>query len=221
LGSAIDPAPSASGPELAPESAAPVKHKRYIRNYLVDRKLQLRYIGVVSLLSAAICTLLGYLIFSQQRSASQMIIDSMKAADWIPPEVQAETIQHLHSSDLTGIAVMAGVCVGLIMVLSMFLTVMTHKVAGPLFKISMYFDQIKEGKLPKLQDLRKGDEFQDFFKKFKRMTETLRDKTESDLRAYTAFVGACESAGVPAAGELGHGIDELKKLKKDREAALK
>jgi methyl-accepting chemotaxis protein len=199
---------------------APVKHRRYIKNYIIDKDLQLRYIGAVTLISAAISSLLGYLIWIQRSEASQTIIQSVNATDWVDPGLRSEIISQLHGSDIFVVLRMAGVCVGLIVVLSMFLIVMTHKVAGPLYKIGMHFDQIKDGKLPVMRDLRRGDEFQDFFKKFKGMIETLRVRTQADVEALDTFLRACDAAGASGQGELGHGLDELKKLKKEKESSL-
>ena len=42
---------------------------------------------------------------------------------------------------------MVGVGVGLVVILSAYLVIMTHKVAGPLYKVSMYFDRMAEGRL--------------------------------------------------------------------------
>ena len=42
---------------------------------------------------------------------------------------------------------MVGVGVGLVVILSLYLLIMTHKVAGPLYKVSLYFDQMAEGRL--------------------------------------------------------------------------
>jgi hypothetical protein len=200
--------------------AAPVKHRRYMKNYIIDKRLQLRYIGIVTLISAAISSILGYLIWIQRSEASQTIIRGVNSAEWVDPDLRNEIINTLQGSDIFVILRMAGVCVGLIVVLSMFLIVMTHKVAGPLYKFSMHFDQIKDGKLPIMYDLRKGDEFQDFFKKLKGMVETLRGRAQSDVAAYDTFLRACDAAGASGQGELGHGLDELRKLKKEKETSL-
>jgi methyl-accepting chemotaxis protein len=196
------------------------KHRRFLRNYLLDSKLQLRYIGFVTLLSLVICAVLGSFIWYQRSYATQIIVDTLNSADWIEPGLKEQIAGTLEGSDLTMIFKMAGVCIGLIVILSVFLVVMTHKVAGPLYKVGLYFEKIKEGKLPEIRDLRKGDEFQEFFRHFKKMCETMRERAESDVAVYQRFLAAVEKAKVPMDGDLGHSIDELGKAAKGKEDAL-
>jgi hypothetical protein len=58
---------------------------------------------------------------------------------------------------------------------------MTHKVAGPLYKVSLYFDKMGEGRLGNVWGLRKGDMLQDFFGNFKEMHEAVRTRAQSDV----------------------------------------
>ena len=76
---------------------------------------------------------------------------------------------------------MVGVGIGLVVILSVYLVVMTHKVAGPLFKVSMYFDRMAEGRIGNVTALRRGDMLQDFFGNFREMHESVRTRLQSDL----------------------------------------
>jgi hypothetical protein len=204
----------------APLSLAPVKHRRHLRNYIVDSRLQLRYIGVVSLLSAAISTLLGWIIWSQRSQASRTIIRSLEAVDWLGPEQKADIVQHLTGSDLTVLLRMGLVCGGLIVILSLCLVVMTHKVAGPLYVIGNYFDALAAGRLPLVHNLRRGDEFQSFHKKFKDMCNALRVRAEQDIEIAGAFLRACKAANVDESGAVGHGLEDLRRRVREKEASL-
>ena len=53
------------------------KHGRKISNYLIDKKLQLRYVVFVSALSAVICGTLGYLIWQQADVATNIIREQL------------------------------------------------------------------------------------------------------------------------------------------------
>jgi hypothetical protein len=97
---------------------------------------------------------------------------------------------------------------------------MTHKVAGPLYKMGLYFDKIRDGHLPKVEDLRRGDQLRDVFSHFQEMVEAVRVRAQKDVTVYGDFLSACDAAGVPAAGEVGHRLDELRALKKSRESAI-
>ena len=216
-----NPVAAAPPPEAAPLSPLPAKHRRYLRHYIIDKRLQLRYIAIVSLLSAAISTLLGWLIWSQRAQASQTIRNSLlQAGDFIGPTQQAEILQHLTGSDTTVLVRMGLVCGALIIVLSAVLLVMTHKVAGPLYVIGNYFDKLASGRLPLVHNLRRGDEFKTFHKKFKDMCNALRVRAEEDAEIYGLFLAACAQAKVDESGALGHGLEEMRRSKKEKEESL-
>lgn len=198
----------------------PAKHKRYLKNYILNSSLQLRYIGAVSLISAAICALLGWIIFSQRSQASRTIIKSLETADFLGPDQKAEIVQHLTQSDTSVLLNMTLVCAGLILVLSVFLVVMTHKVAGPLHVIGLYLDKLAAGRLPLVHNLRQGDELQSFHKKFKDMCNSLRSAAENDITACEGLVAACKAAHVDESGALGHALEDLRKMAREKEAAL-
>jgi methyl-accepting chemotaxis protein len=196
------------------------RYKRHLRNYIIDKRLQLRYIGVVTLLSAAISALLGWLIWGQRSQASRTIVRSLETADFLGADQKAEIVQHLASSDLTVVLRMGLVCAGLIVVLSLFLVVMTHKAAGPLFVIGGYFDRLAAGALPLVHNLRRGDEFKVFHKKFKDMCNALRHRAEEEIDVVEGFLQACAAARVDESGAMGHALEDLRKMKREKESAL-
>jgi hypothetical protein len=112
------------------------------------------------------------------------------------------------------------VCGGLIIVLSGVLLVMTHKAAGPLYVIGSYFDTLASGRLPLVKNLRRGDEFKTFHKKFRDMCNALRGRAEQDAELYSAFLAACTAAGVDESGAVGHSLDELRKQRREKEESL-
>jgi len=54
----------------APASPRP-RYKRKLSNYLLDKKLQLRYVLIVTVLSGVIAGALGFMIYQQRREAMQ------------------------------------------------------------------------------------------------------------------------------------------------------
>ena len=76
---------------------------------------------------------------------------------------------------------MVGVGIGLVVILSLYLLIMTHKVAGPLFKVSMYFDRMAVGRLGVVTALRQGDMLQDFYLNFQEMHDSVRERSKQDL----------------------------------------
>ncbi|MCH2108578.1 MAG: HAMP domain-containing protein [Polyangiaceae bacterium] len=60
----------------------------------------------------------------------------------------------------------------------------THKVAGPVFKMRRHLLEVTAGKLEVPWALRKGDELVDFFETFRAMVAALRNRRQEELVAF-------------------------------------
>ena len=174
------------GGDVPKGSGGPTRspYKRKLSNFMLDKKLQLRYVLLVTLLSAVIAGSLGYLIYHQRHSASASIESDLAALtqnDSSLAEFQSQVAENMASDDRALVYKMIGVGFGLVIILSAYLVIMTHKVAGPLFKISMYFDRMAEGRLGNVTALRRGDMLQDFFGNFREMHEAVRTRLQGDV----------------------------------------
>jgi len=205
-----DPTAATGLPSPVPRS----RHQRKLSNYLLDKNLQLRYILLVTLLSALISGALGYMIYDQRRTASESIerdLQALTQADASRQEFEDHVAGVLAADDQALIYKMIAVGFGLVIILSAYLVIMTHKVAGPLFKVSSYFDQMADGRLGTVTPLRRGDMLQDFFSDFKAMHESLRARAQADVaameHALSALRGAEASSG--ARGKLDDALAAL------------
>ena len=79
----------------------------------------------------------------------------------------------------------------LAVVLSVYGIILTHKVAGPLYKVTTYLDRIRDGRLGVVYNLRKGDELVEFFEHFKKAHDKLREQTEDDIRLIDRAIESC------------------------------
>lgn len=189
-----------SDPTVAtvPPSGAPrPRYKRKLSNYLLDKKLQLRYVLLVTVLSGVIAGALGYLIYQQKRAASESIEKDLAALTMLDDsqeDFQEHVASGLASEDRALVYKMIGVGVGLVVILSLYLLVMTHKVAGPLYKVSMYFDRMAAGRLGVVTPLRQGDMLQDFYANFKEMHEAVRARASADADALELAVARLREA---------------------------
>jgi hypothetical protein len=110
------------------------------------------------------------------------------------------------------------VLTGLLLVL--FLAVygikMTHKVAGPLFKVGLYLNKMRQGRFDKVYNLRKGDQLVDFYEHFKHAHAGVVQMEKDDIERIKAVIAAAESAG---AGEHAT-IVELREVVARKEKSL-
>ena len=93
---------------------------------------------------------------------------------------------------------------------------MTHKVAGPLFKISLYLAKMKDGRLDKVYNLRKGDQLVDFYDHFKAAHAGVVKLEQDDITQIKSLIAAAEASG---AGEH-EAVAELKTLLQRKEKSL-
>jgi hypothetical protein len=73
---------------------------------------------------------------------------------------------------------------------------MTHRVAGPMFKVSLYFAKMRDGRLDKVYSLRKGDELVEFYEHFKAAHAGVVNLEREDIERIRELVAAAETAGV-------------------------
>src|SRR5262245_31258973 len=123
--------------ETAFESAPPTgRHQRRLRNYLLNRHLQLRFTLIMVAISGLLTGSLGWVIMSKAHEASRVV--EVRAMDPTDEMAQQLAAQFAHN-DKVMMAVLIAFGLLLCLVLSAYSIVLTHKVAGPLFKLTNYF----------------------------------------------------------------------------------
>jgi hypothetical protein len=196
----------ADAPSVNP---APKKHQRQLRNYLLNQRYQLRFTLTIVGISLALTAGLGYFVMYKAHEASRVV--KVRALD-PTDELAQELVRQFARNDAVLMMVLVAFAIVMALVLAGYGIVLTHKVAGPLFKVTIYLDKIRDGKLGTIYNLRKGDELVDFFEHFKAAHDALRQRTESDI----ALLARAIEAAAP--GPL---ADELRAAKARKEESLK
>lgn len=196
-------------------------HKRRLRNLLLDARLQLHYVLWVTAISAAIALGLGLIIHQQSAYASDQILAGLGAAgmDWLDPQTREEVRQQLGQSDRSLVSTMLGIGIVLAFGLMAILLIMTHRIAGPLYRIARTLRELEGGRLPKPGSLRRGDHFRQLFASLCTVQQALRARAEKDVAAAEAVIEACERAGRRSAA-LDAALVELRELVVSRRASL-
>ena len=97
---------------------------------------------------------------------------------------------------------------------------MTHRVAGPLHKVSLYFAKLREGSYGDVHNLRKGDQLQKFYTRFRAAHDGLRRAEVEDLTQLRALLDAARRADAAAASpEVAAALRELELVVARKEAA--
>jgi hypothetical protein len=192
--------------------------QRKFRNYLLNKSLQLRYVLLVTAVSALISASLGFVIWREERMATRSNVAAFDAGVIRDQEVRAEIVADQTSHDTNVLALMAITGAGLMAVLTLYLVVMTHKVAGPLYKVGLTFDLMAQGRLGRVTPLRKGDMLVDFYEHFRGVHDAVRKRHQEQNAAVGRFLSACDAAGVSPA--LGAALEELRDHHRERTDSL-
>ncbi len=97
---------------------------------------------------------------------------------------------------------------------------MTHKVAGPLYKVTLYFDKMKGGKFDTVYNLRKGDQLVSFYDHFKEAHAGMKQVENSDTDLLRELITAADAAGVAdKSPDIAATLDELRAVLKRKEEA--
>lgn len=198
------------------------RHQRKIANYLIDKRLQLRYVLAVLVVSLLISGTLGYLIYQQEHRATADLVAGLSDLTDDDPglaDFQRETAADIAHRDRNLVLQMVGVGLGLAVIVGGYLVLMTHKVAGPLHKIGNYMHDMASGRMRTIMPLRKGDMLQDFYLQFRDMHHTVRERLKGDADAMARFAAACEGADVSP--QTKDELDELRRHAEQRQAAFR
>jgi len=175
----------------------PYTHRRQIRNYLLDRKVQLTVAAVMVVITSLLTAGLGMAWYAEVRNASAVI--QVNAISALGPDTASGLAAELATNDLKRLLVLVAFGIALAFLVVGYGIVMTHKIAGPLFKMKRYLGEIAEGRLDQLAGLRKGDQLQDFFTALDNMHAALRTRAEADLALLEKIVAAIDKGeDVPA-----------------------
>ena len=169
------------------------KSQRKMRNYLLDLRYQLKFTLTMVGVACALTTALGWVIMSKAHEASRVV--QVRALD-PTDDLAQQLVQQMARNDRLMIFVLIGFGFLLSAVLTVYGIIITHKVAGPLFKVTLYLDKIRDGKLGQVYNLRKGDELVEFFEHFKAAHDSLRKEKQDDIELLGRLEGVVPDAAL-------------------------
>lgn len=135
-------------------------------------------------------------------------------AHWTCELRQAATFDRLERGRMRILWAMIATGVMLVLGLAIYGIKMTHRVAGPLFKVSLYLSKMRAGRFDKVYNLRKGDQLVDFYDHFKHAHGGIVQMQRDDIARIAAVVSAAEAAGAgahPAVAELREMLERKEK----------
>ena len=175
------------------------KKQRKVRNYLLDRRFQLKYTGMVLFVTVAVAGVLGYVAYDFSKGQTESFTAQLAAQPDLDPDTARDLEQFAKQEDRkVRNAILAGV---LLMTLALGLTgiIVTHRVVGPAYRMKRLFKHVGEGHLEVTTGIRKGDELQELYHSFAEMIESLREQRAEDIERLEDTLIKMEAAGVQSA----------------------
>ncbi|WP_428264890.1 hypothetical protein [Haliangium sp.] len=127
---------------------------------------------------------------------------------------QIAKITSLHAGYRLILGLLVGACGLLIVGLTFWGIKMTHRIAGPLHKVGLYFAKMQDGRYDEVYNLRKGDQLVEFYEHFKAAHAGLQTMQRYDIEVLRGLIEAAEAA------ELGERSPELAEALDDMRATL-
>jgi hypothetical protein len=192
-------------------------YKRKVRNYLLDAGLQLRYTATIVVVAIFLTAGLGFKMYQATREISKIILYTGLADPTTAQELQTQ----FANSDRVVLWGIVGFGLVLVLSISAVGILITHKVVGPLYKISSLFGRVRDNHLGAAPaGLRKGDELQEFYSSFREMHQAIRDRTVDDVRVLGSIVSVMETSVEARAPSVQRALDEIRQLRKRKEESL-
>ncbi|MDB4988550.1 MAG: hypothetical protein JWN04_3728 [Myxococcaceae bacterium] len=174
-------AEDAMGVEARSVRPLPGAPKRQLRNYLLDRRFQLKYTGMVVGVTMVVASILGALAYHESKGQTEALQIQLATQPDLDPGVSAQLEAFGVDRDRE---ILIGIILGvaaLTIALGLTGIVVTHKMVGPAYKMRMLLTTVAKGHLRVDGGLRKGDELKEVFNAFNEMVQQLRSRRESDI----------------------------------------
>ncbi len=142
------------------------KHKRHLKNFLINPRYQLRYIIWLTTTGLFLVLINGIIAYSYIKENYITLVDLSPMTDEAKSQMYTELHHLILALSLTSIL--------FLVIVSLLGIVLSHRTAGPLYHFKRVFDEVKKGKVHQRVRLRPGDEFQDVAKSFNDMMESLK-----------------------------------------------
>jgi len=178
---------TADSEATAPSPAA--FHKRRMKNYLINTRLQLRFASWLLAVAAMISIVLGWVLWKSYAETSRVVA-------LMDPDVADSLASAFASEDRERMVWLAAALAIVLVCLLGFAVVLTHRIAGPAFVIARTCRQVGEGNFERPRPLRERDMLVELADDVIQMVDAIREREEQERGRIAAAIA---SLGAPAA----------------------
>ena len=167
-------------PEHQTEKTLPRPQKRQLKNFLIDRGFQLSWVFRVSVVALLIVGVMGYFLYNTLVQSIDLVIIG-QSSSVMDEHAHQKLVAGGEATKAVTLYVLVSSAVLLVALLSIMTIVVTHKVAGPMYKIRRLLRSIDDGNFLLRERLRKGEEMQQVFSELENTLAKLRDARRQDV----------------------------------------
>lgn len=158
------------------------------RKYLINNSFQVKYIAYIVLASTLISGILGWFIYNEARKNSEIL------------EIQAiainpDLVEGLSKEDNKVLMAVAAFVLFQALGILIFALMLTHRIAGPLFRVELYLKALADLKVVPVRSFRKSDEFKYLADQMTNVNDALRTSAQKDLTILTSLRSALGENG--------------------------
>lgn len=196
------------------------RSQRKLRNYLINKRFQLKYTFMITSLSALLVVILGIPLYQTVSDASDQLAACVLSDDTYASDTQVTLLKKsLEAEKHKTVYILGGFLLLLLTGLTLSGIFITHKVAGPMYKIRKLLGSVEGNNLQLEGSLRKGDELLELFESFNDMINRLRDYRKEEINQLSEVIDLLKEA--PEKGNINKAISNLEKLNDKIQISLK
>lgn len=135
-------------------------------NFLINKRFQLRFAFFVCSWIFALSMIYPIVIFN----IFEFFIKSFTDGNSVIPAMSADKVKTIENQVLVVLGIIQLVFLGITFILTIFLS---HRIAGPLFKLKRAIDEVRNGNLDQTIYFRKNDHFIELQDSFNEMVQSL------------------------------------------------
>jgi signal transduction histidine kinase len=192
--------------------APTVVHKRRVKNYLINTKLQLRFASWLLAVAATISIVLGWVLWRSYAETSRVVA-------LMDPEVADSLAAAFASEDRVRMVWLAVALAVVLVCLLGFAVVMTHRIAGPAFVIARTCRQVAEGNFERPRPLRERDMLVELGDDVAHMVDAVRERDQDERDRILAAIAKLQFPGV-SSEDRKRGLEALEQLAAEKAKRL-
>ncbi len=177
------------------QASAPSRKRTKRRQYLINPAFQWKYAVTIAFGVFVTSTIMSSVLYGILHHQARM-----RTLDPVA-----------YSADVTFVVFLAGAAFALLTGagVGLWSIIVTHRMVGPLYVMSRFMLELKEGRLPKMRALRQKDEFKEFYEVFVGAVDNLRVMKQRQLGVLTEAMTTIHSMERAEGDERSRAVQSL------------